>query len=65
MSNAEPIRLASRRILSIAGRPDRPLTAPRERGPIRRTPRPGPSISSAWLRFAGDRPKLAAVLVRA
>ena len=59
MSNVEPTKRTSRRLLGRGPVPDWTFSTPRLRGPIRRPLLTGPSIRSAWLRFAGDRPKLA------
>ena len=61
MSNDEATKLRTRRLLGRAQLPDWTFSTPRLRAPIRRPPA-GPSIRSAWLRFAGDRPKLAVVV---
>ena len=59
MSNDEPTNRTTRRLLGRASVPDWTFSAPRLRAPIRRPLPTGPSIRSAWLRFAGARPKLA------
>jgi hypothetical protein len=62
MSNDEATKRATRRLLGRAQLPDWTFSTPRLRAPVRRPSPAGPSIRSAWLRFAGDRPKLAVVV---
>jgi hypothetical protein len=62
MSNDEATKRSARRLLGRAPLPDWTFSTPRLRGPIRRPSPEGPSIRSAWLRFAGDRPKLAVAI---